>query len=115
MCGFETPDLGDIEVAVGEALANAVEHGTRDLGFITVTCSYGGDGLLVEIRDEGTGFDHAAGARRDPRSIRGFGISLMRSLMDDVRYLASGNVVQLFKAGPRRSATSRTLPMKERA
>ena len=104
MCGFATGELNDIEVAVGEALANAVEHGTRNLGFITVTCSFDGSGLVIEIRDDGSGFDHVTGARRDPRSIRGFGISLMRALMDDVRYVARGNVVQLVKTGPKAHA-----------
>ncbi len=100
LCGFSSAELHDIESAVGEALANAVEHGTRDLGTITITCAYQGTGLTIEIVDEGRGFDHTSSRRRDPRSVRGFGIGIMRSLMDDVRYKARGNVVVLFKAGP---------------
>ncbi len=100
MCGFLSPVIDDIETAVGEALANAVEHGTKDLGFITVTCTYDRAGLNVEIGDDGCGFDHATSRRRDPRAVRGFGITIMRALMDDVRYLGPGNTVRLFKAVP---------------
>ncbi len=100
LCGFTSRDVHDIEIAVGEALANAVEHGAKNLGFITVLCSYNGRCITIEVQDEGTGFDYAAKRSREPHAVRGFGITIMRSLMDEVRFLHQGNVVRLSKIGP---------------
>jgi anti-sigma regulatory factor (Ser/Thr protein kinase) len=100
LCGFETSELDAIELAVGEALTNAVEHGAKDLGFITVSCAYDGRGISIEVRDEGFGFDFATQRRRDPLSVRGFGITIMRELMDRVEYGARGNIVRLYKRRP---------------
>lgn len=46
------------EVAVGEALANAVKHGSRGRADASVTCEVEGEGraLLIRILDEGDGF-----------------------------------------------------------
>jgi anti-sigma regulatory factor (Ser/Thr protein kinase) len=96
-CGFSRNELGNIEVGVGEALANAVEHGTKDLGFITVSCNYDGKMLLIDVRDDGPGFAYDVPPRRDPLSTRGFGISIMRSAMTKVQYFARGNAVRLSK------------------
>ena len=46
------------EVAVAEALANAVKHGAQGRPGATVTCEIEGEGsgLLIRILDEGEGF-----------------------------------------------------------
>jgi anti-sigma regulatory factor (Ser/Thr protein kinase) len=99
LCGFSSQATIDIALGVGEALANAVEHGNKDLGFIGITCRFENGELSVEILDEGPGFDVRAVSkkRRDPEAVRGFGISIMRSVMDGVEYEKNGTCVRLSK------------------
>ena len=97
-CGFSESDIADIRLAAGEALSNAVEHGsgTPSAGF-TVDCSFDGDELRIEIHDSGTGFSAPAirgNVEPDQRG-RGFGIFLMRRLMDDVAFGRNGTIVRL--------------------
>jgi serine/threonine-protein kinase RsbW len=94
----------DLEIALREALANAVIHGNgegRDKQ-VFVRCYGGDDGmLLVLIRDEGPGFEPAGVP--DPRTDdrlqldHGRGLFLMRALMDHVEYRRRGCEVLLFK------------------
>ncbi len=99
LCGFEAQATFDIALGVGEALANAVEHGNKDLGFITVSARFENGALDIEIADAGLGFDlaHVETKRRDPSAVRGFGISIMRSVMDHVEYVDRGTIVRLRK------------------
>ena len=89
MCGFTEAEVADIRLAAGEALSNAVEHGrgTRSSGF-SVACSYDNDALVVEVRDSGAGFvsPMEVGTIEPDERGRGFGIFLMRRLMDDVSF-----------------------------
>jgi len=100
-CGFEGALLSDVESAAGEALANAAEHGDRESssGF-DVIATFDGTQLVIEVQDHGAGFDAGAVLHSAPPSLggnRGFGIHLMRTLMDDVRYSDRGSRVQLVK------------------
>ena len=100
MCGFGDNEVADIRLAVGEALSNAVEHGksARSSGF-TVTCSYEEEELSIDIRDSGPGFSAPAEApcvEPDERG-RGYGIFLMRRLMDSVTFSRNGTVVHLVR------------------
>jgi anti-sigma regulatory factor (Ser/Thr protein kinase) len=99
LCGFDSQLTVDIALAAGEALANAVEHGSKDLGFIGLVCRFDDGVLTVEIRDEGPGFDVTAAMkrRREATSVRGFGITIMRALMDSVDYEHRGTLVRLRK------------------
>jgi anti-sigma regulatory factor (Ser/Thr protein kinase) len=102
-CGFSGQPLADIEVCVGEGLANAVEHGHRDEGGFEVSVRRGARELVVEIKDDGQGFD-AATMRLDAgppiEALRGFGTFIMRELMDDVRYTEYGTRLRLLKRLP---------------
>jgi serine/threonine-protein kinase RsbW len=99
LCGFDSSETYEIALAAGEALANAVEHGNKNLGFIRVHCSFADGELTVEIDDDGQGFDYRSvtGRRRDPNAIRGFGISIMHAVMDGVQYEQRGTLVRLRK------------------
>ena len=99
LCGFDSQATFEIALGAGEALANAVEHGNKDLGFIEVSCRFADGELVVEVADAGLGFDatRLETKRRDPDAIRGFGISIMRSVMDGLDYEARGTVVRLRK------------------
>ena len=99
-CGFSGQQLADIEVAVGEGLANAVEHGHRDEGLLEVSVRCVGDTVIVEIKDDGRGFDHGtvcAHAGPPVEALRGFGTFIMRELMDEVRYSEFGTRLHLRK------------------
>ena len=104
LCGFDAQETYEIALGAGEALANAVEHGARSLGFIAVACTFENGELVVEVTDSGAGFDHATlqTKQRDPDAVRGFGISIMHAVMDRVEYVARGETVRLHK---RRVAT----------
>ncbi len=98
LCGFSSSEVDDIRLATGEALNNAVEHGRaeRSSGF-SVHCSFDEGELLVEIHDNGYGFivDEAHGRLPADDAPRGYGIFLMRRLMDEVRYDHDGTRVLL--------------------
>jgi serine/threonine-protein kinase RsbW len=101
----------DIEMALREALANAIVHGnlqdSRRCVYVACRCTADGE-VSIRVEDEGPGFD--AGSVADPttpenRLLRqGRGIYLMKTLMDEVRFEQHGAVVYLRKAsnaGPR--------------
>jgi anti-sigma regulatory factor (Ser/Thr protein kinase) len=83
-CGVARRALEDVMFAVGEALANAIEHaGSGDV--IDVQCHYDGEKLLATIVDSGPGFA-AEGALNanlpEDLSERGRGIGIMQSCTD---------------------------------
>jgi serine/threonine-protein kinase RsbW len=97
-CGFSESEIADIRLAAGEALSNAVEHGcgASSAGF-TVDCKFDGDELRIEIQDGGRGFcaPTIQGKVEPDQRGRGFGIFLMRRLMDDVAFGRNGTIVRL--------------------
>ena len=109
-CGFRDTPLADVENAAGEALANAAEHGdgTGSPGF-DISATFDGDRLVIEIDDHGRGFDAAAvlaQPRPNAAGHRGFGVFLMRTLMDEVAYSERGARIQLVKRLDDRTLTS---------
>lgn len=109
--GFTGEALDDIESSVGEALANAAEHGHADAGTIAVSATMQDGLLVIDIKDSGRGF--APGVRVVNERIlgespRGFGIFIMRELMDVVEYSDHGSRLRLMKRlSATREATSR--------
>jgi serine/threonine-protein kinase RsbW len=101
-CGFATKELHDIEVAAGEAISNAIEHGNRAEGPVDLSCAFDGSTLVLEITDRGPGFanivEPVPGA---PPAFRGWGLFLMKSLMDRVTCSPNGGTVRLEKELPR--------------
>jgi anti-sigma regulatory factor (Ser/Thr protein kinase) len=100
LAGFVGSALDDIESAVGEALANAAEHGHREASAFSVCAKVKARTLIVEVRDFGPGF-HSSNAvdflRPMSDAPRGFGIFIMRTLMDMVEYTEGGSCVRLTK------------------
>jgi len=99
VCGFSRGEVEDIKVAAGEALNNAVEHGhaSHSSGF-SVNCTFTDDELTIEVRDNGRGFDSEDGSRNPSLARgRGFGIFLMRKLMDAVRFEREGTCVRMIR------------------
>jgi serine/threonine-protein kinase RsbW len=94
----------DIEIALREALENAVIHGNhqdpRKHVFVSWRCQAGVEVSII-VRDEGQGFD--SNALPDPtapgaiESSHGRGIYLMKALMDDVHFEDGGAIVHMRK------------------
>jgi len=102
-CGIDRSTLSDIEYAIGEALANAAEHGHDEGAFIFVKAMLDGGALIIEIKDSGRGFANwkdTTHKKPVSTSPRGFGIFLMRSLMDEVEYSQGGTCIRLVKFLP---------------
>lgn len=101
---FSQDDLERIETAVGEAVLNAVRHGSP-LGpenQVTVHSSCNESGLIIDVSDEGKGFNPEEVPKPDPYQLQssGYGIALMRGMMDEVTFSRNekgGTTVRLFK------------------
>jgi serine/threonine-protein kinase RsbW len=94
----------ELEIALREALANAVLHGNRkDVTKKVLVRAYCDptQGFVIAVRDEGGGFDPKQVP--DPRAedrlhlSHGRGIFLMRELMDHIEHRKGGREVVLFK------------------
>jgi len=94
----------DIEMALREALANAVLHGCKsDPGKrveCTVACEESGE-ILIIVRDPGVGFDplnvQSPLVGENILAEHGRGIFLMNMLMDEVRWERGGTEIHLRK------------------
>jgi anti-sigma regulatory factor (Ser/Thr protein kinase) len=99
-CGFLEDEVSDIRLAAGEALSNAVEHGRETPARqIMVRCVFRHDQLTIEIQDNGSAFTEPSdrpSVEPDDRG-RGFGIFLMRRLMDEVAFARNGRLVRLVR------------------
>jgi serine/threonine-protein kinase RsbW len=92
----------DIEIALREALTNAIVHGNHENAekrvHVASRCSQDGE-VLVTIRDFGEGFDSRLvpdpTAPENRLSAHGRGIYLMQALMDEVQFEEGGTVVKL--------------------
>jgi len=101
--GWSERDVFAIQLAVEEALVNAIKHGNRNdpAKTVTVTCWLSQDLFRIEIEDQGEGFD--PDAVPDPTSPErleeptGRGIMLMRTFMSKVAYNSKGNGAVLEK------------------
>jgi serine/threonine-protein kinase RsbW len=105
---------GDIEMALHEALANAVIHGNGENSckrvYVTCRCYMDGE-VSITVRDEGKEFDSSTVP--DPTFLEsllfthGRGIYLMKTLMDEVSFEEGGAVVMMRKKSNVNSAEQR--------
>lgn len=93
--GIGDQDIADLVQAAGEAIANAVEHGYREGSYFEIRAKLEGTALRIEIEDDGPGFEPQN--MSEPRSTRGFGITVMQTLVDRVTFLKRGRVIRLEK------------------
>ena len=104
----------DVEMALREALANAIVHGNlqdpRKSVYVACRCTIDGE-ISITVQDEGQGFD--ADSVPDPTTpenrllTQGRGIYLMKTLMDEVRFERCGAVVHMRKASNARPGAGR--------
>lgn len=102
--GYEERAINCIYMSIIEALFNAISHGNRNdpCKKVYMTCLIDEYEFRVEIQDEGNGFN--------PRQVpdptlpenlmrtHGRGIMMMRTLMDDLEFNESGNLVRMRKS-----------------
>jgi serine/threonine-protein kinase RsbW len=99
-----------VELALREALNNAVVHGNRldarKLVHVRCRCK-AGKGISITVSDQGQGFDPSAVP--DPLSVdnleadHGRGIHIMKLLMDEVSFEQRGTEVHMRKKSARNS------------
>ena len=104
--GFAEDALFGIDLAVREAVTNAVLHGNRQDENVPVEIEMAGtdDGLTVTVRDRGQGFDpsHLPDPTAEENILKasGRGILFMRTFMDEVewaRHPQGGTLVRMKK------------------
>jgi anti-sigma regulatory factor (Ser/Thr protein kinase) len=97
---FVEPDIADdLAIAINEAVANAIEHGSTDeSAIVTVVARCRGDAVEIEITDPGSQRLGVA----DPD--RGRGFTIMHALVDDVSFTPSlvGTTVRMRRSLHRR-------------
>lgn len=104
--GYDDEAIFGIDMAVREAVTNAVIHGNRENASVEfdLTMTRDAQGLTIAVRDRGDGFNPEQVA--DPTAAEnllatsGRGILFMRNFMDDVTWEThpqGGTVVRLTK------------------
>jgi serine/threonine-protein kinase RsbW len=108
--GFDRDSIDEIKLAVIEAVINAIEHGSNAERIVYITFGLSRQPLrmTVTISDSGAGFNPDSVREPDIREKinkherkRGWGLKIMRSLMDEViiNSSPSGTQVTLIKSG----------------
>jgi serine/threonine-protein kinase RsbW len=102
----------EIELALREALANAIEHGANHDPTKQIQCSVACDkerGMIIVVRDPGKGFDPSTLPSpvlgQNVFSTGGRGIYLINRLMDEVHWERGGTEIHMRKA-PRPSGST---------
>jgi serine/threonine-protein kinase RsbW len=93
-----------VELAVREALENAVVHGNQEdpetKVHIRCRCQPGKE-ISIVVTDQGKGFDFQTivrnGITSDPDSEHGRGLQLIKAFMDDVHFERGGSEVHMCK------------------
>ena len=81
--------LADLKLALTEAASNSVRHayGDKDAGVVDISYQLFSDRLVIEVTDEGEGFDPAE-AEGDAAELSegGLGIAIIRAIADEVEF-----------------------------
>ena len=103
-CGCVPEGVSDVEIALREALANAIIHGNHEdpRKHVHVTCRGEPDEVSIAVKDEGKGFDlnnvPDPTAPENIGSVHGRGIHVMKALMDEVHFEEGGAVIHMRKS-----------------
>ena len=80
--------LADLKLALTEAASNSVRHAygaNEDVGVVEIAYELHPDRLVIEVTDDGGGFDPTrAPGQPDELSEGGLGIAIIRAIADDV-------------------------------
>jgi len=107
--GVNESALGDLRLAVDEAVTNVILHGYGKLdGIVELHMQSDGDAVVIRIRDRARTFDpsQVSAPQLDTalrnRPLGGMGIFLIRKMMDEAEFLplpGGGNEIRLVKRG----------------
>ena len=93
--------INAVEVAVSEACTNVIRHAPQTSADVMISFQIFPDKLVVQIKDKGVSFDFHNVPLPDFENHpeHGYGIYLMKSLMDRVEYSAGneGNILSMTK------------------
>ena len=85
---LDSDTVGDLKLALTEAVSNSVRHayGTLGEGQVDIRYELGPDRICVDVIDDGAGFDpeEAPSFDGDELSEGGLGIAIIRTIADDV-------------------------------
>lgn len=89
-------DTYDVTLAVSEAVANAIEHGSPNGGVVHLTLEANAGAITVEVRDTG----HFPAPLKEKDSDRGRGLPIIGMLSDrlELRPTPSGTTLRFAKA-----------------
>jgi serine/threonine-protein kinase RsbW len=89
--GYPDPDIFEMRLALQEALDNAIRHGNRGdpAKLVRVFCDVDGERVLVEVHDQGSGFD--------PDATEGHGLATLHQCTSWMQRNDCGNAVTLCK------------------
>lgn len=101
-------ELYDIKMAVSEAVTNAIIHGYQNKSDheVTLSCSYEGKKIVIEIKDEGKGIANVEEAMTPlyttsvEEERAGLGFTVMQEMMDEVEVCSHpglGTTVKMIK------------------
>ena len=90
--GIDDDRLDDLRIAVSEACTSAIEaHEPGEDDLVVVECEVDDDALYVQIDDRADPADRQALAQEDePEGERGWGLQLIRALVDDATFHFAG-------------------------
>jgi serine/threonine-protein kinase RsbW len=107
--GVDESAIADLCLAVDEAATNVVLHGYGEKpGDLDIEITADHDALVIKLSDRAPHFDpttripHAPEARLEQGEVGGWGLHLIRSVVDEVRHRATsegGNELTLIKSG----------------
>jgi anti-sigma regulatory factor (Ser/Thr protein kinase) len=102
--GWQDEDVSSVDLALMEALSNAIRHGCKSNRMERLQCCVTSDDsgeVMIVVRDPGQGFDRSAVPDpRAPENLQksgGRGIFLINEVMDEVRFANGGSEVQMRK------------------
>jgi serine/threonine-protein kinase RsbW len=102
--GLSEDDRAQLKLALSEACTNAVQHGSPrgSENAFHVRCEVREQRLIMEVRDEGEGFEYSGTSLPNPCELTssGRGLFLMHYLVDGLELIRhpDGMVVRLVKA-----------------
>lgn len=92
---FDDDQIADLKLAITEACSNSIRHAydeeTHESSKVYVTYEMQEDRLVVEVRDEGRGFEYE-GANTDELPEGGLGISIIRAVCDEFEVVSDSGV-----------------------
>ncbi|MEE4272673.1 MAG: ATP-binding protein [Thermoanaerobaculales bacterium] len=100
--GMHQTGIEAASVAIVEACLNAMEHGGGQMVVRMSTDTFDGrPGLVIEVEDQGEGFDPSETPRNSASRVhgctskRGWGLTLIRELMDEVQIRSNPGKTQV--------------------